>query len=111
MSRIAYVDWQYVPHRSASVCIEDRGYQFADGVYDVLAVVGGHLLDEASHQLANEAGTYEAWLIDREGRVTEGTSTAIGIDGDPVGSAVPCPLSRRLRDCYLAHAVAAEGPP
>ncbi len=49
MSRIAYVDGQYLPHRSAGVHIEDRGYQFADGVYEVLAVVGGHLVDEEPH--------------------------------------------------------------
>ena len=45
MSRAAYVDGQYLPHRSAKVHIEDRGYQFADGVYEVMAVVGGSLLD------------------------------------------------------------------
>jgi D-alanine transaminase len=49
VSRIAYVDGQYLPHRSAGVHIEDRGYQFADGVYEVLAVAGGHLLDEGPH--------------------------------------------------------------
>jgi D-alanine transaminase len=49
MSHVAYVDGQYVPHRSASVHIEDRGYQFTDGVYEMLAVVGGHLVDEVSH--------------------------------------------------------------
>jgi D-alanine transaminase len=49
MSRIAYVDGQYVPHRQAAVHIEDRGYQFADGVYEVIAVMGGRLVDEALH--------------------------------------------------------------
>jgi D-alanine transaminase len=49
VSRIAYVDGQYLPHRSAGVHIEDRGYQFADGVYEVLAVIGGHLVDEGPH--------------------------------------------------------------
>jgi len=49
MSRVAYVDGQYLPHRSAAVHIEDRGYQFADGVYEVIAVVGGCLLDEEPH--------------------------------------------------------------
>src|SRR5713101_2728806 len=49
MSRVAYVDGRYVPHRSAAVHIEDRGYQFADSVYEVVAVVGGHLVDEAPH--------------------------------------------------------------
>jgi D-alanine transaminase len=49
VSRIAYVAGQYLPHRQAAVHIEDRGYQFADGVYEVIAVAGGHLVDEARH--------------------------------------------------------------
>ena len=49
MSRVAYVDGQYLPHRWAAVHIEDRGYQFADGVYEVIAVVGGRPLDEEPH--------------------------------------------------------------
>src|SRR3989440_9688876 len=49
MSRIAYVAGQYLPHRQAAVHIEDRGYQFGDGVYEVIAVMGGHLIDEERH--------------------------------------------------------------
>jgi len=49
MSRIAYVDGVYRPHREAAVHIEDRGYQFADGIYEVIAVRGGKLVDEALH--------------------------------------------------------------
>jgi D-alanine transaminase len=49
MSRIAYVDGRYVPHRCASVSVEDRGYQFADGVYELVAVIGGRLIDEEQH--------------------------------------------------------------
>jgi D-alanine transaminase len=49
MSRIAYVSGAYVPHRRAAVHIEDRGYQFADGVYEVIAVRDGKLLDEEPH--------------------------------------------------------------
>lgn len=49
MSRIAYVDGVYRPHREAAVHIEDRGYQFADGVYEVVAVRGGKLIDEELH--------------------------------------------------------------
>ncbi len=284
MSRVAYVDGQYVPHRAAAVHIEDRGYQFADGVYEVLAVVGGHLVDEGPHftrlarslrelkipapmsqaalrtvmrevvrrngvrdgivylqvtrgvaprdhafpkgarpvlvvtsrrkrpadprqaddgigvitipdirwqrcdiksiallpnvlgkEEARAAGAYEAWQVDREGRVSEGTSTnawivtadgavvtrqadsailsgvtrlavfdiitregcslversftvaeakaareafltsttaellpIVRIDGDPVGDGRPGPLSRRLREFYLAHAASAS---
>jgi D-alanine transaminase len=49
MSRIAYVNGRYVPHATASVHIEDRGYQFADGVYEVIAVAAGRLVDEQPH--------------------------------------------------------------
>src|SRR5262249_2640812 len=49
MSRIAYVNGRYVPHGDAAVHIEDRGYQFADGVYEVIAVKDGRLVDEGLH--------------------------------------------------------------
>ena len=49
MSRIAYVNGRYVPHRQAQVHIEDRGYQFSDGIYEVIAVEGGNLVDEKWH--------------------------------------------------------------
>lgn len=49
MSRIAYVNGQYVPHAQAGVHIEDRGYQFADGVYEVCEVRDGHMVDERRH--------------------------------------------------------------
>jgi D-alanine transaminase len=282
LSRIAYVAGQYLPHRQAAVHVEDRGYQFADGVYEVIAVTGGRLIDEAPHlarlhrslselriplpmpdaalrlvlrevirrngvdngivylqitrgaaprdhafpkavkpvlvvtarrsrppnprlgqdgivvitipdirwlrcdiksvslvpnvlgkQQAREAGAYEAWQVDREGQVTEGTSTnawivthdgevvtrapdsailngvtrravleivhregyrfaerpfsvaeakaareafltsttaellpIVRIDGDPVADGKPGPLSRKLREGYLAHVAA-----
>ncbi len=49
MSRIAYVNGRYVRHADASVHIEDRGYQFADGVYEVCGIRDGRLMDEALH--------------------------------------------------------------
>ena len=49
MSRIAYVNGQYVPRKHASVHIEDRGYQFSDGVYEVCEVRGGRLVDQRRH--------------------------------------------------------------
>jgi len=49
MSRVAYVNGRYVPHGRACVHIEDRGYQFSDGVYEVCEVRGGMLVDERRH--------------------------------------------------------------
>jgi D-alanine transaminase len=43
------VNGRYVRHAEAAVHIEDRGYQFADGVYEVCGVRGGRLMDEALH--------------------------------------------------------------
>lgn len=49
MSRVAYVNGRYLPHAQACVHIEDRGYQFSDGVYEVCEVRGGQLVDERRH--------------------------------------------------------------
>ena len=49
MSRIAYVNGRYLPMRAAKVHVEDRGYQFGDGVYEVCEVRGGRLVDERRH--------------------------------------------------------------
>ena len=49
MGRIAYVNGRFVRHADASVHIEDRGYQFADGVYEVWAVFRGRLADSEGH--------------------------------------------------------------
>jgi D-alanine transaminase len=49
MSRVAYVNGRYLPMRSAFVHIEDRGYQFGDGVYEVCEVRDGRLIDERRH--------------------------------------------------------------
>jgi D-alanine transaminase len=49
MSRIAYVNGRYLPLAQACVNVEDRGYQFSDGVYEVCEVRGGRLVDERRH--------------------------------------------------------------
>jgi len=43
MSRIAYVNGRYLQQSRAQVAVEDRGYLFSDGVYDVIPVHGGRL--------------------------------------------------------------------
>jgi D-alanine transaminase len=49
MARIAYVNGRYLPLQSAAVAAEDRGYQFADGVYEVIKVLGGEPRDLERH--------------------------------------------------------------
>ena len=49
MSRVAYINGTYRPHGQAVVHIEDRGFQFADGVYEVWAVFDGRLADFEGH--------------------------------------------------------------
>lgn len=49
MPRIAYVNGRYVRHADAAVHIEDRGYQFADGVYEVCEVAHGFIVDMTRH--------------------------------------------------------------
>ena len=49
MSRIAYVNGRYLPQRDASVNVEDRGYQFADGIYEVVHLYRGRFVDSERH--------------------------------------------------------------
>lgn len=49
MPRISYVNGRYVAHRDASVHIEDRGYQFGDGVYEVCEISRGFIVDMTRH--------------------------------------------------------------
>lgn len=68
MPRVSYVNGRYVPHADACVHIEDRGYQFADGVYEVIAVIGGRLIDETPHldRLGRSLGELAmAWPVSR----------------------------------------------
>jgi D-alanine transaminase len=49
MARIAYVNGRYRPLQNATVAAEDRGYQFADGVYEVIKVLAGRACDLERH--------------------------------------------------------------
>ena len=49
MSRIAYVNGTYRAQREAAVGIEDRGYQLADGIYEVAPIMDGRIVDFAAH--------------------------------------------------------------
>src|SRR5262245_46173263 len=60
MPRVAYVNGRYVPHGSAVVHVEDRGYQFADGVYEVVPIDRGHLVDEEP-----PLDRFDHWLKER----------------------------------------------
>jgi D-alanine transaminase len=59
LSRIAYVNGRYLPARTATVHIEDRGYQFSDGVYEVCEVRGGAIVDERRHMARLERSLAE----------------------------------------------------
>lgn len=49
MSRIVYVNGNYVPEEEAKVSVFDRGFLFADAVYEVTSVLGGKLIDFDGH--------------------------------------------------------------
>ena len=68
MSRIAYVNGRYEPHRGAMVHIEDRGFQFADGVYEVCEVRGGRLVDESRHMTRLDRSLGELRMAPAVGR-------------------------------------------
>ena len=49
MARIAYVNGNYRPISEAAINVEDRGFQFSDGIYEVCFVVDGRLWDAPGH--------------------------------------------------------------
>jgi D-alanine transaminase len=49
MSRTVYVNGEYLPEEDAKVSVFDRGFLFADGVYEVTSVLGGKLIDFEGH--------------------------------------------------------------
>jgi D-alanine transaminase len=49
MSRIVYVNGEYLPEEEAKISVFDRGFLFADGVYEVSSVLDGKLVDNAAH--------------------------------------------------------------
>ncbi|MER0239307.1 D-amino-acid transaminase [Fulvimarina sp. MAC8] len=77
MSRTVYVNGSYVPENEAKISVFDRGFLFADGVYEVTAVLSGKLVDFAGHMkrlrrslselaLASPANDDELLAIHRE---------------------------------------------
>jgi len=63
VTRIVYVNGRYLPYAKAAVHVEDRGFQFADSVYEVCEVRAGHLVDEPRH-MARLARSLAALKID-----------------------------------------------
>ena len=69
MTRIAYVNGSFLPEAEATVSIFDRGFLFADGVYEVIAVVDGRFVDDGPHldRLDRSLGEIQlAWPIPRQ---------------------------------------------
>ncbi len=63
MSRIAYVNGRYLEHSNAVVHVEDRGYQFADGVYEVCEIARGFIIDVTRHLDRLERSLSELGII------------------------------------------------
>jgi D-alanine transaminase len=68
MSRIAYVNGRYLPLSAAQVRVEDRGFQFGDGVYEVVHLHAGRFIDEEKHlnRLQRSLGELRiSWPVNR----------------------------------------------
>jgi D-alanine transaminase len=73
LDQIAYVNGSFVPLSEAKVSILDRGFLFADGIYEVSAVLDGKLVDNASHlaRLQRSVGEIALKLPETVERITE----------------------------------------
>lgn len=81
LPRIAYVNGTFVPLSEAKISIMDRGFLFADGVYEVSAVVNGQLVDNEAHLLRLDRSlaelaipnphTREEWIALQQALITQ----------------------------------------
>src|ERR1700726_494147 len=73
LDQIAYVNGSFVPLNEAKVSILDRGFLFADGIYEVAAVLDGKLVDNASHlaRLKRSVGEISPELPETLERIVE----------------------------------------
>ena len=73
MDQVAYVNGSFVPLSEAKVSILDRGFLFADGIYEVSAVLDGKLVDNTSHlaRLERSVGEISLKLPETIERITE----------------------------------------
>src|SRR3982075_3982696 len=73
LDRIAYVNGSFVPLADAKVSVLDRGFLFADGIYEVAAVLDGKLIDNASHlaRLERSVGEISLALPETVERIQE----------------------------------------
>lgn len=73
MDQIAYVNGSFMPLADAKVSILDRGFLFADGIYEVAAVLDGKLIDNVSHlaRLERSVGEISLALPETPSRIQE----------------------------------------
>src|SRR5215470_16543413 len=73
LDSIAYVNGAFVPLSEAKIAVLDRGFLFADGIYEVAAVLDGKLVDNDSHlaRLERSVGEIKLPLPESVGRIVE----------------------------------------
>ena len=63
MTRVVYVNGRYLSYAQAGVHVEDRGFQFADAIYEVCEINGGRLVDETRHMERLERSLGELRIV------------------------------------------------
>lgn len=139
MTRIVYVNGRYARYAKAAVHVEDRGFQFADAIYEVFEVRGGRLVDEERHMARLERSLRELRItrpmsaaalglvmrqVVRRNRVRDGlvylqvsrgaAPREFYFPGDDVAPTVVClarPLSLERRDLNAQAGIAVKSMP
>ena len=95
MDQIAYVNGSYMPLSEAKVSILDRGFLFADGIYEVAAVLDGKLIDNASHlaRLQRSVGEIALQLPETTDRIQEIQRELIARKRLVIGPGLPSPIA------------------
>ena len=63
MSRTVYLNGEWLEEADAKISIFDRGYTFADAIYEVTAIVGGKLIDYPGHSARMQRSLGELGMV------------------------------------------------
>jgi D-alanine transaminase len=104
MSRTVFVDGTYFPEETASVSVFDRGFLFADGVYEVTAVIAGRLIDWEPHLERLQRSLRELGMPTADGAHLLGVHEELVRRNDLVEGAIYLQITRGAADRDFAWA-------
>ena len=98
---IVYLNGQYIPRERASIDVDDRGFLFADGIYEVIHSYEGHLFQIDAHLQRMEHGLRSLYIaIDDVQAMRENEFGLVVVGQQADGRLIPCGAQGGEHDHY-----------